>query len=130
MNIQLTGGLAKDQTGFWIEDKYIGEHEKPYEIQYKSTGVLSVRVSETENPANDGNAIFIEVQHKGRVQQNPDFGINVTSGIFSSRYQAGTTSKIILSRFPFGFSLTYMGESVQLQFYQETSWNVKIDFNK
>lgn len=130
MTIQLGGDLTREQTGFWKEDKYIGEHEKPYVIQYKSTGVLSIRINETKNPANDGNALFIELQNKGRVQQSPDFGINVTTGSFSSRYQTGTTTKVIISRLPFGFSLTYMGETVELQFYQETSWNVSIDFNK
>ncbi|MBK8504163.1 MAG: hypothetical protein IPL46_19320 [Saprospiraceae bacterium] len=130
MMIKLGGDQTREQVGFWIDDKYIGEHENPFEIQYKSADVLSVRISETKNPANDGNALFIELQHKGRVQSSPDFGINVTSGSFSSRYQMGTSAKIIISRFPLGFSLSYMGETVELKFYQETSWNVKIDFNK
>ena len=130
MIIQLADGKTKEQTGFWVKDKYIGEHKSPYEIQYRSPDVLSVHINEKENPANDGNALFIEIQNKGKTQQNPEFGLNVTTGSFLSRYPVGKTTKIIISKFPFAFSLSYMDETVELQFYQETSWTVRIDYNK
>lgn len=127
--IQLPGGQTKEQIGFWSEDEYIGENESPYELQYKSPEVLSVRVQAREGKANE-NALYIEIQHKGRVQQNPDFGFNITTGNMLSRFKDGTSAKIAVSQFPFGFSLTYMGETVELLFYQEKSWTVKLDFNK
>jgi hypothetical protein len=128
--VDLGGGQKKEQTGYWSKDKYIGQSKTPYEVVSRSPEVLSVRISETENPADDGNALFIEIQHRGRLQQSPGFGVNVTTGSFANRFPVGNKTKILVSNFPFGFTLNYMGETVELQFYMETSWNVTIDYNK
>ncbi|MCB0688344.1 MAG: hypothetical protein KDC53_17520 [Saprospiraceae bacterium] len=127
--VVLPGGQTKEQTGFWSKDKYIGEHESPYKLLYKSPEVLSVRVQEHEGNT-DENALYFEIQHKGRIQQNPDFTLNLTTGSLLSRTKDGTSTKVIISKFPFGFTLNYMGETIELLFYQETSWNIKLDFNK
>lgn len=127
--IQLPGGQTKEQIGFWADDEYIGENESPYVLQYKSPEVLSVRVQDRDESSTD-KALYIEIQHKGRVQQNPDFNLNITTGSLLSRTKDGTSTKIVVSQFPFGFSMSYLGETVELQFYQEKSWDVKLDFNK
>jgi hypothetical protein len=130
LTVNLGDGQKKEQDGYWNKDKYIGLSKNPYEIVTRSTGVLSIRISETENPADDGNALFFEIQHKARVQQSPPFGLNVTTGSFSARFEVGNKTKVIVSQFPFGFTLNYMNEVIELQFFQETSWNIVLDFNK
>jgi hypothetical protein len=130
LTVNLGDGQKKDQDGYWAKDKYIGLSKNPYEIVTRTTGVLSIRITETDNPANDGNALFFEIQHKARIQQSPRFGLNVTTGSFSARFEVGNKTKVIVSQFPFGFTLEYMGEMIELQLFQETSWNIIIDFNK
>jgi len=130
ISISLADGSKKEQSGYWVKDKYIGESKTPYEIISRTPDVLSVRISETENPADDGNALFIEFQHKGRVQPSPSFGFDVTVGSLSTRFPVGNNEKVLVSKFPFAFSLSYMGETVDLRFSQETSWKITIDFNK
>jgi len=130
ITVSLLDGGKKEQTGFWLNDEYIGENKSPYEVTYKSPEVLSVRINETDNTANDGNALFIEIQHQGRVQQAPEFGLTTINGSFQNRFMVGNTTKILVSRFPFGFSISYMGETVELQIYQEKSWNIQINYNK
>lgn len=127
--VQLPGGEKKEQTGFWSEDEYLGENANPYELQYKTPEVLSVRAQKKEGNANE-NALYIEIQHKGRVQQNANFTLNLTTGTLLSRTREGTTTKVIISQFPFGFTLSYLGETVEMVFNQETSWNLTLDFNK
>ncbi len=127
--IKQSDGTIVEQKGFWKKDEYIGEYESPYEITYRSADVLSIRVTETENPTNDGNALFIELQHKGRTQPAPNFGLNVINGNYQSQYLVGNTSKILVTRFPFGFTISYKGETVEIQIYQARSWNIRIDFN-
>lgn len=129
MQIKQDDGSYVDRNGFWKKDEYIGEHESPYEITYRSAEVLSVRVTETENPTNDGNALFIELQHKGRTQPAPNFGLNVINGNYQSQYLVGNASKIIVTRFPFGFTVSYKGETVEIQIYQARSWTIRIDYN-
>jgi hypothetical protein len=124
-----TAGIAQEQDGYWKNDEYLGAHKNPYEILFRSSGVLSVRLSETNNPANDGDALFIEIQHKGRTQPAPNFGINVTNGNFQNQFFVGNATKVIVTNFPFGFTLSYRGESVEFQIYQQKSWNIRIDFN-
>ncbi len=129
LRIKQPDGSFVEQKGFWKEDEYIGEHENPYEVTYRSAEVLAVRISETENVSNDGNALFIELQHKGRTQQAPNFGFNVINGNYQSQYLVGNASKIIVTRFPFGFTVSYKGETVEIQIYQARSWDIRIDFN-
>lgn len=130
MSILQDDGTYKVQTGFWDDDEYVGEYENPYEVQHKSPGILSVRINKTENTAGDGDALFIEISNKGRIQQSPDFTLNETAGIMMSRYPSGMDTKIIISQFPFGFSLNYMGESTDILINQQGSWKIRIDFNK
>ena len=125
-----TDGQFNEQNGFWKKDEYIGEYESPYDILFRSSNVLSIRIIEADNPADDGNAVFFEIQHKGRTQPAPDFRMNVINGNFQSRFIVGNTTKVLISNFPFGFTLSYMGESVEIQIYQARSWNIRIDFNK
>ncbi|MBS0000049.1 MAG: hypothetical protein KFF73_13805 [Cyclobacteriaceae bacterium] len=130
LNTRLPDGSMTRQEGYWKGDEYIGEFKTPYEVLYRTSGVLSVRISEAENPANDGNALFIELQHKGRTQPAPNFGLNVVNGNFQNQFLVGNTMKVIVTNFPFGFTLSYMGESVEIQIYQARTWNIRIDFNK
>lgn len=128
--VNLGGDQKKEQTGYWVNDKYIGKNKDPYELISQTPEVLSVRINETDNPANDGNAIFIEILHKAKVQSSPSFGLSVNAGSFQNRFPVGNVTKVLVSQFPFAFTLNYMGETVDLQFSQETSWKVSIDFNK
>jgi hypothetical protein len=128
--IDLGGGQEKEQIGFWQNDRYIGQSKDPYEVINQTPNVLSVRVSETENPANDGNALFVEILHKGRSQSSPDFGLSVNAGSFTNRFPTGNITKVLVSQFPFNFTMSYMGESVSFQFNMETSWKITLDFNK
>lgn len=129
MRIKQPDGEFIEQAGYWKNDAYIGEHESPYEIQYRSSGVLSVQIRETDNPEGDGNAIFVEFQHKGRTQTFPNYELNLIMGNFQSRMPVGNTSKILVAEFPIGFTIRYEGETVELLFYQARSWYVKIDVN-
>jgi hypothetical protein len=83
-----------------------------------------------DNPSNDGDALFVEIQHKGRTQPAPDFGLNVTNGNFQNRFMVGNANKILVTTFPFGFTISYMGETVEIQVYQAKSWKILVDFNK
>ncbi len=130
ITIVLAEGQKKEQKGYWANDKYIGESQHPYEILNRSPEILSIRISETENPANDGNAIFIEILHKGRVQQSARFGLTVNAGSVQTQFPVGNKTKVLVAKFPLVFSLSYMGETLELQFSQETSWNLSIDYNK
>lgn len=130
LTVSMADGQKKEQSGYWLRDEYIGEHPTPYEVVTRTAGVMSVRLSETENPANDGNALFIEIQHKGRATRSPSFGFSIINGMIQDRYLVGNITKILVARFPFGFTLNYMGETVEIQVYQEKSWEIKMDFNK
>jgi hypothetical protein len=130
LTVRTADGQKKEQGGYWANDEYIGLSKNPYEIVSRSPDVLSVRINEAENPSNDGDALFIEIQHKGRVQQAPDFGLSIINGHFQNRFMVGNTTKVLVTSFPFGFTLSYMGETVEIQVYQERSWNIRIDYNK
>lgn len=130
LTVNLGGDQKKEQKGYWVNDKYIGESEHPYEILSRSPEILSIRINETENPTNDGNAIFITILHKGRNQQSPRFGLSVNSGSIQNQFLVGNKTKVLVSKFPLGISINYMGEVLELMFSQETSWNVSIDYNK
>ena len=126
----MPGGEKKVQTGYWDKGAYVGEYESPYVVTSRSSGLLSVRISPTDNPAGDGDALLIQISHKGKAQQSPNFNLNVTTGSFMSQYPMGLNTKVIVSTFPFGFTLNYMGESVEIKIYQKGSWNVRLDYNK
>jgi len=129
LNKQIEGQVI-EQKGFWKNDEYIGENQTPYEVMFRSSNVLSIRISEMDNTSNDGDALFVEIQHKGRTQPAPDFGLNVTNGNFQNRFMVGNANKILVTNFPFGFTLSYLGETVEIQVYQARSWKILIDFNK
>ena len=61
---------------------------------------------------------------------SPSFGFSENSGSFSRRFQVGTDHKVLVSNFPFGFTLNYMDERIEIDIYQEGSWNITIDYNK
>jgi hypothetical protein len=129
LNKQIEGQVI-EQKGFWKNDEYIGESKTPYEVMFRSSNVLSIRITEMDNPSNDGDALFVEIQHKGRTQPAPDFGLNVTNGNFQNRFMVGNANKILVTTFPFGFTISYMGETVEIQVYQAKSWKILVDFNK
>ncbi len=130
LTVSTAEGLNRVQEGYWSTDKYIGVNKDPYQIINRSPGILSVRITETNNPADDGNALFVEILHKGRVQQSPNFDFSINSGSVQNRFPVGNKTKVLVSRFPLAFTLSYMGENLELQFSQETSWNITIDYNK
>jgi hypothetical protein len=130
LTVDLGGGQKKEQTGFWSKDRYIGQSKNPYEIINQTPNVTSIRVTETENTANDGNALFVEILHKGRVQSSPSFGLSVNAGSFTNRFPQGNITKVLVSQFPFNFTMNYMGETVTFQINMETSWKITLDFNK
>jgi hypothetical protein len=130
MTILLANDKHKVQTGYWVKNEYIGEYETPFTVVSRSVGVLSVRMTKTENPENDGDALFIEILHKGRTQQPPDFSLNESAGSYLSRFTVGMTTKIIVARFPFGFTIGYMDETVEIKINQPGTWSIKIDYNK
>jgi len=130
MIVQQADGQSKEQTGFWSKDKYIGEYENPYKVNYKSPGVLSVRINETENARGEGPSLLIETQHKGKTQFSSEFDLGIRSGSYISMFPVGTNQKILVSSFPFGFTINYMGETIEIDIFQEASWNIIIDYNK
>jgi hypothetical protein len=130
MKTKQENGEFIEKVGFWKDDEYIGEYQNPYKVQYKSAGVQSIRIVEMENPDNDGDALFIEFQHRGRTQPFPNYELNLINGNLYSRLPFGNMSKILVAQFPFGFTLRYMDESVELQVYQARTWKVTLDFNK
>jgi hypothetical protein len=130
MWVALPDGQKKEQVGFWADDEYIGESKNPYEIVNQSPNIMSIRITKTDNSANDGNALFVEILHKGRQQSTPEFGLSVNAGSFTNRFPTGNLTKILVSQFPFNFTMNYMGESATFQFNQQTSWKITMDFNK
>ena len=128
--ISQSNGEFMERNGYWLHDEYIGEYESPYKLQYRSAGVTSVTIKEMENPDNDGNALFVEFQNKGRTQSFPEYDINLITGNFHSRVPFNQMSKILVVEFPIGFRINYMNETVELLFYQARSWHIRIDLNK
>lgn len=130
MSMVLPDGQASVQTGYWKKDKYIGEHESPYKLHSRSSGVLSVRLNEFENPEREETALFIEIQHRGKSVPGAEFGLNEITGNYLSKFPVGRDTKVIVSSFPFRFTIGYQGETVDIEVYQATSWKIIIDCNK
>ena len=130
LTVMLPGGGTKDQEGYWLEDEYFGANKDPYRLQYRSPGVLSVRFSKTQNKTDDHSALFIEVLHQGKLQPTANFDLSVRMGSFTAMFHESNSTKVQVNTFPFGFTLNYMGESVQIDVNHDTSWKISIDFNK
>ena len=127
--IKSSDGNQRVQTGYWRKDVYIGEYENPYEVTSRSAGVLSVSISPFENKVADGDILIISISHKGRLQQPPQFSLSETVGSFMSRFTVGMTTQVIVGSFPFGFSLGYMNERLEIKIYQKGSYKIDIDYN-
>ena len=130
MSILLPDGQATEQTGYWSNDKYMGENKSPYKMHYRSMGVLSVRINEAENTDDEEPALLIETLHKGKPVPNPEFALNEITGNYQSKFSVGMGTKVLVTTFPFRFTIGYLGESVDIEIYQATSWNISIDYNK
>ncbi len=130
MKILQDDGTYETKTGFWENGEYIGQYEEPYDLQYRTPDVLSVRVNKRETPEGEQEALFIEILHKGRSQPSPGFQLDVNTGSMVSRFPVGVQEKVLIAQFPFGFTINYMGETVQVEVFEEASWDIRIDFNK
>jgi hypothetical protein len=130
MTVILPDGKRNVMDGYWDNNAYLGEYQNPYKVLYRSPDVLSVRITETTNPDNDGQALFVQILNKGKSVQNPDFSLNETSGSYTSKFPVGVVTKVIVSKFPFGFSIGYMGETAEIIIYKAGSWSINLDYNK
>jgi len=130
MSMVLPDGQATSQTGYWKMDKYIGENESPYKLHSRSPGVLSVHLDEMENPEGKETALFIEIQHRGKSVPGAEFALNEITGNYLSKFPVGRDTKVIVSTFPFRFTIGYQGETVDIEVYQAISWKIRIDCNK
>ena len=130
MTVILPDGNTKDQVGYWLDDEYVGENKDPYKIQYRSPGVLSVRFSKTQNKTDEHSALFIDILHQGKLQPTATFDLSVRMGSFVAMFRESNSMKVQVNTFPFGFTLNYLGESVQVDVNHDTSWKITIDVNK
>lgn len=87
-------------------------------------------MNETENPDGEEPALFIEILHKGKSVPNPEFVLNEISGNYLSKFPVGRDTKVLVTTFPFRFTIGYLGESADIEVYQSTSWKIRIDYNK
>lgn len=114
-------------TGFWDNDTYVGKYKEPYKVHDKSSLVTGTRVTKADG---DQNIVFISISLKGQNQSNADFELLEQVGSYSQIQPFGRATKVFVVRFPFRFTIKYQGETVDVEIYNEGSWNLTIDINK
>jgi hypothetical protein len=113
--------------GFWDKDTYVGKHKDPYKVHDKSSLVTGTRVTKAEG---DDSIIYITINLKGKNESNANFELQEQVGSYSSIQPFGRVTKVHVVRFPFRFVLSYLGETAEIEIFNEGAWNVLIDINK
>lgn len=117
--------------GFWKNDDYIGKYKDLYKEYSRSSNVLSVRVTEVKGASKkDKNAIFISILEKGKAVYNPEIRIEAVEGNYSIIIPSGNSKKVEVINFPFQFNLYYKNQSIELEVYRASTYNISVDFNQ
>ncbi len=117
--------------GFWKNGEYIGKYKDLYKEYSRSPNVLSIRVTEVKDAREkDKNAIFISILEKGKVVYSPEIRIEVVAGNYSLIIPSGNSKKVEVINFPFRFNLYYKNQSIELEVYRASTYNISIDFNQ
>jgi len=116
--------------GFWKGGDYIGKYKSLYKEHSKSVDILSLRVTEAKDvPEKDKNTLFFTIYENGSIVYNPTISISQISGNYSTIFPANRTTKVKVISFPFWFTISYQGQSVEMEIYRASSYNIAIDFN-
>ena len=114
-------------TGFWNNDVYVGKYKEPYKIYDKTSLVTGTSVEKAEG---EEFVIYVTIKLKGKTQSNAKFDLREQVGNYSQIQPFGRVTKVYVVRFPFRFVLSYMEELVEIEIFNEGSWNLAIDINK
>ncbi|MDP9229728.1 MAG: hypothetical protein M3O67_03525 [Bacteroidota bacterium] len=124
-------------TGFWKNNVYTGEYEKPYKIHIKSYMVASVSVTADKNkPANE-IAIILEsvsggsTDMHGTIPKKQLTNIEIKRGSYLMRSDVDNMQKsnIYYLRdvtFPFRAIFHIDQEDVEVEFFEAGTWTVQI----
>ncbi|MBK7432767.1 MAG: hypothetical protein IPI66_02005 [Chitinophagaceae bacterium] len=133
-------GIDSVITGFWKKDMYKGQYENPYQIMNNSTDIGRVAVSKIR-----GNTMNITVTVENLVGggsiYNQSLGANtrmtdhrVTRGIYQSKSSNLLTNKEVTTfqnvSFPFRIWMYFGNSNVEIEFFEEGSYDVNIPINK
>ena len=117
-------------TGFWKEDKYLGKYKDAYKEHSRTSNVISVRFSEVRNPSEqDKGTLFITINEKGQNVFSPQINISPIIGNHGPIIPSSRAIKVKVLSYPFKFTLSYKGQSVELEIYQPGAYNILLDFN-
>jgi len=118
-------------SGFWEADKYLGKFKEAFNIQSRSASILSVRVTQEDNPPPENqNALFITINEKGKTVFNPDIDISVSVGRHSNTVHTSRSLRVDVVVYPYRFQMRYKGEMVDIEIYREGTYNILVDVNK
>ena len=130
MTISLESKADSVVTGFWKEDKYLGKYKDVYKEHSRSPNVTSVRISEVKNPSEqDRNTLLITINEKGQAVFTPNININQIFGNHGPILPSSRAIKVEVLSFPFRFTLSYRGQTVELEVYRAGTYNILLDFN-
>jgi Uncharacterized protein conserved in bacteria len=124
-------------TGFWKNNIYIGEYEKPYKIHMKTFMVASVSVTEEKNYRSNEIAITLEsitggsVDIHGLIPKEQLTEIELVKGSYRERNVVDNMQKrnIYILRdviFPFRAIFHIDQENVEIEFFKAGTWTVAI----
>ncbi len=124
-------------TGFWKNNVYTGEYEKPYKIHIKTYMVASVSVTEEKNFRGNQITITLEsvtggtVDMHGLIPKEEITDIQIKKGSFLRRSVVDNMQKrniYILHNVIFPFWATFITghDNVEIEFLKEGTWTVAI----
>lgn len=124
-------------TGFWKNNVYTGEYEKPYMVHMKTYLVSSVSVAEEKNYRGNQIAITLEsvtggsVDIHGLIPKEEITDIQIKKGSFRESSVVDNMQKrnIYILRdviFPFWATFSIGQDNVEVEFLKEGTWTVAI----
>ena len=127
--------------GFWKKDKYLGKHEKPYNVIYKTRDVNSLNVTK-ENDSDKELLFTVKSESGGAVHMQGQMDkvaiteIVVENGSYLRRVDDNSNPKTSLTTlqtvtFPIKMKITMSSEDVlELEIYEEGRYNISLRVNK
>ena len=124
-------------TGFWKNNVYLGEYEKPYKVHMKTSMVYSVDVTEEKNYGRNQITITLQsvsggsVDIHGHIPKEEITDIQIRKGSFRERSIVDNMQKrniYILWDviFPFWAIFKIGQDNVEVEFLKEGTWTVAI----
>jgi hypothetical protein len=129
-------------TGFWKKDVYKGENEKPYVIYNVTSDIGRVSVAKISGKKHDivisvenlmdGNGTSMRTNSLQAATVMTDF--QITRGIYLSKASTTLTNKDVTTfkdvTFPFRGVFYFGTSSVEIEFFEESNWDVTVPINK